>query len=81
MPRKEKRKRLVQKKYAPKMLELAKTAKAALVELIELEKIAQAEANSKFAVSSATFHSLQDALGFISNTYNIAQSLSSSCNF
>jgi hypothetical protein len=80
MRKAEKRKRLVEKKYAPKMLELAQMAKAALVELIELEKIAQAEANSKFAVFSATTHSLRDALGFITNTCQIAQSLTQKHN-
>jgi hypothetical protein len=63
----------VRMKHAPKALALAQKIKTALLELVALEKTAMAEAQSEFAVFSATPRSLQHALGSITNTCNIAK--------
>ena len=64
----------VRRKHAPKALALAQKIRASLLELVALEKTAMAEAQSEFAVFSATPRSLQHALGAITNTCNIAKS-------
>jgi hypothetical protein len=64
----------VRMKHAPKALALAQKIRAGLLELVALEKTAMAEAQSEFAVFSATPRSLQHALGCITNTCNIAKS-------
>ena len=64
----------VRMKHAPKALALAQKIRAGLLELVALEKTAMVEAQSEFAVFSATPRSLQHALGAITNTCNIAKS-------
>ena len=64
----------IRMKHAPKALALAQKIKTSLVKLMALEKMAMAEAQSEFALFSATPRSLQHALGAITNTCNIAKS-------
>ena len=64
----------VRMKHAPKALALAQKIKTALGQLVALEQMAMAEADSEFALFSATPRSLQHALGAITNTCNIAKS-------
>ena len=64
----------VRMKHAPKALALAQKIRTSLLELVALEKTAMAEAQSEFAVFSATPRSLQHALGAVTNTCNIAKS-------
>ena len=63
----------VRMKHAPKALALAQKIRTSLLELVALEKTAMEEAQSEFAVFSATPRSLQHALGAITNTCNIAK--------
>ena len=64
----------VRRKHAAKALALAQKIKTSLLKLVELEKAAMAEAESEFAVFSATPKSLEHALKSITNTCNIAKS-------
>jgi hypothetical protein len=64
----------IRTKHALKALVLAHKIKAALLKLMALERTAMAEAQSEFALFSATPRSLQHALGAITNTCNIAES-------
>ena len=64
----------VRRKHAPKALALAQKIRVSLLELAALEKTAMVEAQSEFAVFSATPRSLQHALAAITNTCNIAKS-------
>ena len=62
----------VRRKYAAKVLALAQKIKTSLLKLVELEKAAMAEAESEFAVFSATPKSLEHALGSIAKSSRTA---------